>query len=173
MIVCSLCGKQFKTRQKIDGKVRNLCNRKYCLKCSPFGKHNTINFLKTNKDYNVITHKKCGKCKELKKVEDFYVNSKKIQGYCKNCFNDSQKSKWTRRKIEMVKEKGGKCQVCGYNKNFAALVFHHKDPKIKEASWTRLKMMSHEKIKKELANCLLICHNCHNELHYPQANILN
>ena len=26
----------------IDGKNRNLKNRKYCFECSPFGKHNTI-----------------------------------------------------------------------------------------------------------------------------------
>ena len=34
-------------------------------------------------------------------------------------------------KKEAVKRKGGKCEICGYNKNIAALHFHHKDPETK------------------------------------------
>lgn len=41
MKTCELCKSQFKTRIKIDGKLRNLQSRKFCLICSPFGYHNT------------------------------------------------------------------------------------------------------------------------------------
>ena len=41
MPVCNKCGKTFPNRIVIDGKLRILNRRKYCLECSPFGKHNT------------------------------------------------------------------------------------------------------------------------------------
>lgn len=40
-IICKKCGDSFVINIKINGKYHNLCNRKYCLKCSPFKKHNT------------------------------------------------------------------------------------------------------------------------------------
>ena len=41
MRTCLKCGLDFPIIQKIEGKKRNLSNRKFCLQCSPFGKHNT------------------------------------------------------------------------------------------------------------------------------------
>ena len=75
--------------------------------------------------------------------------------------------RWKKRKIMMVKEFGGRCEICGYNKNFASLTFHHREPKIKEVSWTKLKLRSIDKIRKELEKCQLLCNNCHGEVHHP------
>ena len=73
-----------------------------------------------------------------------------------------------RKKIrEMAKEyKGGKCVLCGYSKYLGALDFHHLDPSKKgfEIS-TRGLTRSWEKIKMELDKCILVCANCHRELH--------
>jgi len=73
-----------------------------------------------------------------------------------------------RRKIrEMaVKYKGGKCQLCGYKKCLQALEFHHinetgKDFGISDKGYTR----SWERVKREIDKCILICANCHRELH--------
>lgn len=41
MPVCGLCADSFPNLVVIQGKQRNLSSRKYCLKCSPWGKHNT------------------------------------------------------------------------------------------------------------------------------------
>src|SRR5437868_4422842 len=41
MPICKKCEKPFPNRIRIDGRERVLCNRKYCLECSPFGLHNT------------------------------------------------------------------------------------------------------------------------------------
>ena len=62
--------------------------------------------------------------------------------------------------------KGGKCVLCGYNKYLGALDFHHLDPTQKgfEIS-TRGLTRSWEKIRKELDKCVLVCANCHRELH--------
>lgn len=42
---CEKCGGYFPFLVEINGKKRNLKNRKYCLVCSPFGLHNTKNLV--------------------------------------------------------------------------------------------------------------------------------
>jgi len=73
-----------------------------------------------------------------------------------------------RKKIrEMAIEyKGGKCVLCGYDRCSQALEFHHvgntgKDFGISDKGYTR----SWERVKKEIDKCILICANCHRELH--------
>ncbi len=62
--------------------------------------------------------------------------------------------------------KGGKCQICGYNKCIRALDFHHRDPEKKDfglsaKGYTR----SWDSVKTELKKCVLLCSNCHREVH--------
>ena len=64
-----------------------------------------------------------------------------------------------------IEYKGGKCQVCGYEKYQGALELHHLNPTEKEFSigeqgYSR----SWERIKKELDKCVLLCANCHREV---------
>ena len=58
------------------------------------------------------------------------------------------------------------CQICGYNKCGRALDFHHKDPSQKLRRIERKHLKSRSKlILAELKKCLLLCKNCHAELH--------
>ena len=41
MPVCRRCGQAFPVRLVLEGKARILNRRRYCLRCSPFGCHNT------------------------------------------------------------------------------------------------------------------------------------
>ena len=50
MPICKKCGEEFPYRAIVDGKERNFSSRKYCLKCSPFGKHNTQKLEKLSKE---------------------------------------------------------------------------------------------------------------------------
>lgn len=69
-------------------------------------------------------------------------------------------------KEELIKNLGGKCEICGYNKCFAAFDFHHKSG-IKEYNIAQLLgKVSKKKILKEAKKCNLLCSNCHRELHY-------
>ena len=66
----------------------------------------------------------------------------------------------------LVEYKGGKCEICGYNKCISALEFHHLDPNEKDfgigqKGYTR----SIEKNKEEANKCILVCANCHREIH--------
>jgi 5-methylcytosine-specific restriction endonuclease McrA len=72
---------------------------------------------------------------------------------------------WRKRtKIKLVEYKGGKCQKCGYNKSFNALHFHHLNPNEKDFSISG-KSLSFEKLKNEVDKCILVCSNCHSEIH--------
>jgi len=83
-----------------------------------------------------------------------------------------KKKRWQARKRKAVELLGGKCQECGYNKNFAALDFHHLDPTKKEHNWKTLRQCKWEVIVKELKKCVLLCKNCHMETHWPNRTIL-
>ena len=76
------------------------------------------------------------------------------------------------RKKELVEMLGGKCSVWGYNKNYAALEFHHKDPDEKSfpLDGRHLSNTAMETIIDEVKKCVLLCSNCHKEIHYPGLN---
>ncbi len=69
-----------------------------------------------------------------------------------------------RKKIELVEYKGGCCQVCGYDKSVRALEFHHIDPNEKDFTISG-KSWSFERLKNEVDKCVLVCANCHIEIH--------
>jgi len=73
----------------------------------------------------------------------------------------------------MVTEyKGGKCSICGYNKCVWALDLHHRDNSIKEFGLSvRGLTRSWEKIKLEADKCVLVCANCHREIHAGIAQL--
>lgn len=67
--------------------------------------------------------------------------------------------------------KGAKCVRCGYNQNYAALEFHHPDPHEKEFQLD-LRSLSNRRwnaVLEEAAKCLLLCSNCHAEVHNPDC----
>ena len=73
---------------------------------------------------------------------------------------------WRKRvKMNLVSYKGGKCEKCGYNKCVRSLEFHHLDPNEKDFTISG-KSWSFERLKKEVDKCILVCSNCHNEIHY-------
>ena len=73
-----------------------------------------------------------------------------------------------RQKIRLmaIRHKGGRCSRCGYDQCVEALEFHHLDPAekdfgISEKGYTR----SWNRVLAELEKCILVCANCHRELH--------
>lgn len=78
-----------------------------------------------------------------------------------------------RKKIrEMAIEyKGGCCQICGYQKCYEALEFHHRDPTQKDFSVSaKGYARSWDKVKEEISKCFLVCANCHREIHANAAS---
>lgn len=87
---------------------------------------------------------------------------------------ETQQNRGLTRKIRLLKATGGQCEVCGYNKNIAALAFHHKDPKNKTTEITIRECSNNAfaTLKLEAGKCRVLCHNCHMEHHYPHYNDL-
>lgn len=73
-----------------------------------------------------------------------------------------------RRKIRqmLVEYKGGKCQLCGYHECIDALDLHHKDASTKDFGISNRGLTrSWEKNRAEADKCVLLCANCHREIH--------
>lgn len=69
-------------------------------------------------------------------------------------------------KLKALEYKGSKCERCSYNKSVNALHFHHLDPNKKDfgigqSGYTR----SWDLVRLELDKCILVCANCHAEIH--------
>jgi hypothetical protein len=93
--------------------------------------------------------------------------SKYCSGRCKNKYFVAKRRKDIKQlAIEYL---GGRCSSCGYNKCNDALDFHHTDPTVKEFGISAKGITrAWKSVKQELDKCVLLCSNCHRELH---ANI--
>jgi hypothetical protein len=118
-----------------------------------------------------MENKICPHCKVEKSSSEFHKRrDDDCSSYCKICLYQVQKSRWLLRKKEAVDLLGGKCCKCGYDKNLGALHFHHIDPNLKEYTWNKMRLMSWSNMIDELKKCILVCGNCHAEIHYPNLN---
>ena len=89
----------------------------------------------------------------------------------KKVSNTEAVESWRKRKKKaLVEYKGGKCQCCGYSKCIEALEFHHLDPNIKSFTISG-KSKSFNSLKSEVDKCILVCSNCHKEIHAGLINI--
>lgn len=95
------------------------------------------------------------------------------KGYrCSKCSGDAVARRRRKLKQLAVDHLGGECSSCGYRKCIEALEFHHTDPSNKDFGISNSgATRSFEKIKLELAGCILLCANCHREEHYRLRNI--
>jgi len=128
-------------------------------------------------------HKWVGKYSACKKCTNDY-NSKNIHKYKswfkqyrkdnKENISKRTKANYIKNKLEWINlislKKEIKCSMCGYDKAWAALEFHHLDPTIKK--FTIHSMVNSvpteerwEKMQIELDKCVVICSNCHREIH--------
>jgi len=94
---------------------------------------------------------------------------------CKNKITQSyeaQKKRGLKRKIDLISAFGGRCSICGYNDNLAALTFHHseqgKEFKLDMRSLSNRTLSS---VLAEAKKCTLLCHNCHAEVHNPKLDL--
>ena len=65
----------------------------------------------------------------------------------------------------LIAYKGGKCVRCGYDKCVRALQFHHMNPNEKDFGLSACLTKSVASLKQEADKCILLCSNCHAEVH--------
>lgn len=129
----------------------------------------------------------CNKCKKEKSIEDFAINNTRKDGRnstCKECFriyrnnhyqenkqyykDKAKKYKQNTREAFNIFKAGLKCSNCGESR-WWLLDFHHLDPTEKEREVVNL-VQSPRKLEKELQKCIVLCSNCHRDLHYREKN---
>lgn len=141
----------------------------YCsLKCKQkAGRDRRVYDIQYHKRYYEL-HKEDKICKQCGVT---ILERKHGRQYCKTCAllreaesaqrqRDKVADAWHKFKIEQG------CSVCGYNRNSAALEYHHtegKDGAITAAEWYRGDM-------REIKKCILVCRNCHTEIHFTNRS---
>lgn len=81
--------------------------------------------------------------------------------------NFKDKSKYRQDFKKMLRDlHGSKCLICGYNKCVGALEFHHLKPSGKDdCVMNYVARASKNKAIEEVKKCVLVCCNCHREIH--------
>jgi phage FluMu protein Com len=155
MPTCQTCGSRFPNRVTIEGVRRNLCNRKFCLLCSPFGKHNT----REDFDEEVQRRRSLRLC--------VVCGRKNAGGRRLRCNSCNTKIRRFRAKLSAVAFLGGKCNRCGWNKHVSGLEFHHVSG-VKEFGIGNVANRSWNVVKEELRKCELLCATCHRLVHHSR-----
>ena len=66
---------------------------------------------------------------------------------------------------------GNQCYICGITGHQSMFDTHHVNPKLKEFSPSK-SLVRWENLIKELDKCVLLCANCHSELHFGLFELL-
>lgn len=125
--------------------------------------------LKTVRAEGILNNEEriCPNCKTEKQITEFYERRDKLGSstYCKTCTKDVSKLRQQTVKQKCIEYKGDKCEICNYNKCQGALEFHHIDPTKKDFTIAHKSHSFNDLIKQELDKCILVCANCHREIH--------
>jgi hypothetical protein len=128
-----------------------------------------------------MEEKKCYKCKEIKSYSEFYKNKSNkdgLSGYCKKCQSVHEKTELKKSKVWYEEWKSSQgCFKCGDKRPYV-LDLHHTDNRREGDKYRLLSRiissgtLSFEtrknKILKEAENCIVVCANCHREIHYQE-----
>ncbi len=125
-------------------------------------KEDRLKFKKNNPDYQKEYYLK-NKTQKLE-YQRIYENKNK-EALKKKYKNRWQKNKEVYETI-MKELKINGCAICGYNKCINSLDFHHANPNDKKFQIGKRTLgWSPNKLVDELNKCILLCKNCHYELH--------
>jgi hypothetical protein len=155
---CVICGKEFEAIKSTKKYCSQECNNKA----------RRIRYQENKKEpkpleerVNNCPTKKCVICGQEFKPKTAAANQRMC---CYDCMPDGIQLKRGDFLAKIKQARGGKCERCGYDICMKALEFHHLDPNKKDFTISN----DHFKLKEaveESKKCILICANCHRELH--------
>jgi len=159
-----------------EDKIKKICrklnlNKPVNVQKINLNKEDVLNYYQSVKSLRVTAkHFKVSRDLIRKHIDNDVIISKKI---IEKKTNSKAVIDWRKRKkIELIEYKGGKCMECGYNKSVKALEFHHIDPHKKDFTISG-KSYSINRLKMEVDKCILVCSNCHIEIHEKLENLKN
>lgn len=117
--------------------------------------------------------KVCKSCGVAKPRTDFHntgwhtrkdgTRSALVKPECKTCANVAVRDNYASMLNRLVPKWA--CVKCGYDKCQAALEFHHVESQDKDFTVAQRYSVSFEKLRTEIEKCILVCANCHREIH--------
>lgn len=151
-------------------------NKYFCsLKCYHFNRRGKPWFKKLSiKKYKKV----CRICKKhflsKRRAKSFYCSSSCRRKAIRNSkLGQIRRREYPlKRKLKLILIKGGHCELCGFDKHYGCLVFHHKNPAIKLFNLRTQELRNHswKSILNEANKCLLLCQNCHHMIHEQMFN---
>ena len=98
---CRLCGLHFPNRVMIDGQLRNVSTRRYCLDCSPSGLHNTRILephgpREPRAPSDPTCHKACARCGRTKPLSEYSLrpDGRRSFSWCRECNNEHRRARF-------------------------------------------------------------------------------
>ena len=143
-------------RNGLDGRIDGMgLNGKNIEEINDYYKTHTL--IETKKHFNI----------GISTLKNILENKRKILTEDERLTYNYQHVKSFRQKNKerAIEYKGGECVKCGYKKCNSALEFHHTNPNKKDFGPSNNMNIAWEKLKKELDKCILVCANCHREIH--------
>lgn len=155
---CVVCGKEFEAQKS---------TKKYCSKeCQNAARRikyaeNKATPKPREERQNNCPERECVICGKTFKPKTASANQRLC---CYDCMPEGTQLRRGDFLAKIKQVRGGKCERCGYDKCLKALEFHHLDPSKKDFTISN----DHFKLKEaveESKKCILLCANCHRELH--------
>ncbi len=135
-----------------------------------YKRNNREKIRRSNAIYRQNNKEKIRICeKEYRQNNKEKIRKRQMEYYKNNPGISSITAKLRRKKASEYKISLG-CQLCGYNKCGDALDFHHTDEKIKIIDVSRLRERCWDDFLSEAKKCIVVCRNCHAEIHYRLRN---
>jgi endogenous inhibitor of DNA gyrase (YacG/DUF329 family) len=146
ILKCEICGKDMEAQKT---------TKKYCSKeCM-----NIARRTRTSSSINI--ERTCPLCGKSFKPKTAAANHRVC---CYECMPEGTQLTRGMFLAKIKQKRGGACIRCGYNTCIKALEFHHMDPSEKDFTISNDHFKLQEAID-ESEKCILICSNCHRELH--------
>ena len=153
------CSNTYPSPKRLDGRIHNYSNRKYCFDCSPIGEHKIRSRAK-----DIPLFENCDLCNKPLNSK-FWSNRKR----CNSC---QVKIHRITKKIRAINLLGGKCVDCGWKPQtvyeVAAVEFHHPNSD-KEFDIGRFLNKKWDFLIPEILKCQLLCSRCH-RIHHSRRD---
>ncbi len=169
---CNVCKENF------QGRKGTMYCSDICKNTDRRKRRNNNNVEKRRKEANKRYYLKTKHLKTEKYKKEQENKEKVKKAYSKewNIKNKIKNSEYRRKTREKNRgwfdeyKKTLRCEFCGYNKCHGVLDFHHKNPEEKKFHIGRGIGLRYNKdrILKEINKCIVLCSNCHRELHYNE-----
>ena len=160
IIKCQVCGKEVEAQKS----TKKYCSRSCENKARWLRNKAKVEAKKIGID---LEFKKCLICGASFKPREMSANQRTC---CYDCMPEGTQLQRSGFLDLLRKQRGGKCERCGYDTYLGALDFHHIDPTEKDFTIGNRDFRLKDCVE-ESKKCILICANCHREIHADLWNL--